>query len=547
MNKRQLRYFNLKTNSDYELSHAVLEGQDHIIVPVVMLVEGVFQAANSEFATYYPAESLQHLPDKWNGSPLTLGHPRDVSGNFVSANSPDIHENWVIGNIWNTRFEDGKLKADAWINTEKINNLNPEFKAKVENREQIEISTGVWLETVEEEGEFNNRQFQERVVNMYPDHLAMLNEMQGACNWQDGCGVRANQEGEENMKQGKKGATALLQGLFTNFLKNEGFDISELKSNQEGCGCEKINVVNVSKEDNPYIVRVDNTLLEDNQGGLVELVESIRMKLDQMDTESRIHFLEEVFEDSFVFKIRDTITGSVSLFMQEYNVNEETGEVEFTGEATPVRKEIEFVEIQTNQKENKNNQEGLDMNRKEKIDELLNKELFTNEDREKLEQMDEWTFEQVYNSKTKAHQLEAGNGEAEREEEETPGESKTGEDTPTPEGNEKKEVPSFDEVLNSAPKEYQEMIRIGINEHNKKKDNLIEAIKANKRNKFTDEQLKEKGIEELEALASLGQVDVDYSLQAGSDYGSSQEEDTPQPTSLRERREQMKKGKAANA
>ena len=102
-----------------------------------------------------------------------------------------------------------------------------------------------------------------------------------------------------------------------------------------------------------------------------------------------------------------------------------------------------------------------------------------------------------------------------------PGPEVKPEPTPVPE---KKEAPKeedsekkFNEVLASAPLEFREQAEEGMRMVKEKKDKLIQGLMANKRNKFSEDELKGKKIGELEALASLAQVEVDYTGLGGGD------------------------------
>jgi hypothetical protein len=68
-----------------------------------------------------------------------------------------------------------------------------------------------------------------------------------------------------------------------------------------------------------------------------------------------------------------------------------------------------------------------------------------------------------------------------------------------------------DEFIANAPDEMKEVLSAGLKMHRDKKDKLVKALLANKRNKFTEEQLKAKSMDELEALVELAAVEVDYS------------------------------------
>jgi hypothetical protein len=74
---------------------------------------------------------------------------------------------------------------------------------------------------------------------------------------------------------------------------------------------------------------------------------------------------------------------------------------------------------------------------------------------------------------------------------------------------------TVDEFIAGAPLQMQEVLRDGIRANNEQRTSLVEVIKANARNPFTDEELAKKGMTELHALASLA-GGADFSLQGGS-------------------------------
>lgn len=81
------------------------------------------------------------------------------------------------------------------------------------------------------------------------------------------------------------------------------------------------------------------------------------------------------------------------------------------------------------------------------------------------------------------------------------------------------EEPSNDEVIQAAVQKridedpvMQEQKRL----YDMKRTKIIEGLIANKRNTFTKEELDGKTLRELEGLASLAKVDVDYSLNAAN-------------------------------
>lgn len=166
--------------------HAVHEGEDYLVVPVVMIVDGVL---NGVLVTQ---EEYGKFVESWNGIPVPVLHP-EIDGIPVSANQPDIVEKNTIGRIYNTRAENGKLKAEAWINVGKARRLGyGELVDAMEAGEKIEVSTGYFSEDEPRRGEYNGQPYETVARNIRPDHLALLPGEIGACSVQDGCGTRTN-------------------------------------------------------------------------------------------------------------------------------------------------------------------------------------------------------------------------------------------------------------------------------------------------------------------------------------------------------------------
>ena len=75
---------------------------------------------------------------------------------------------------------------------------------------------------------------------------------------------------------------------------------------------------------------------------------------------------------------------------------------------------------------------------------------------------------------------------------------------------------TLEEFLASAPGEMKDVLQSGVEMHRAKKDSIITTITANKRNKFTKEQLSVKDLSELEAIAALAHA-PDYSGRGGQE------------------------------
>lgn len=88
---------------------------------------------------------------------------------------------------------------------------------------------------------------------------------------------------------------------------------------------------------------------------------------------------------------------------------------------------------------------------------------------------------------------------------------------------------STEDYIASAPSEIREVLDSGLRMHRARKQKLVDGILANKRNTFSKEQLCTKGLDELEAIASLAE---DISYEGNAPTGASAHEsadDAPPP------------------
>src|SRR5262245_51571361 len=102
-----------------ELRTATFDGRDHLVVPVVALVEGVLFAANAPSAELVRAAEFEKSPDGWNGRPVLWDHPV-LNGLRVSANEPLVLERMAFGQVFHTKVEDKKLLMEAWIDRARV-------------------------------------------------------------------------------------------------------------------------------------------------------------------------------------------------------------------------------------------------------------------------------------------------------------------------------------------------------------------------------------------------------------------------------------------
>jgi hypothetical protein len=198
---------NLEVHSAVQVEYSpeikTLNGKEYLVVPVVMMVEGVHNGSRG--SVYHDPQELGKFIPAWNGIPVTISHPRNGAGEYVSANSPEVLSSWAVGYIFNARMEQEKLKAEAWLDIQRLAVISPETLSQVQKGEIIEVSVGVFSEEEEIEGNWNEEHYTIIARNYRPDHLALLPGETGACSVIDGCGVRVNSDSKvENVKLKKE-------------------------------------------------------------------------------------------------------------------------------------------------------------------------------------------------------------------------------------------------------------------------------------------------------------------------------------------------------
>jgi hypothetical protein len=186
------RYLRLK-GATGTIRTAMFQNREHLVVPVTMLVEGVVWAGNSPRPELVTAEELSIAPEGWNGRPCVGGHPR-ISGEFVSANLPTVLERELFGHLFDSRVEDKRLLADAWIDpaeAEKTETGKEVVRRLQANPpEMVEVSVGAYIISEDRSGTYNGKKYEGQWRHIVPDHLAFLAEGEkGACSNEMGCGA----------------------------------------------------------------------------------------------------------------------------------------------------------------------------------------------------------------------------------------------------------------------------------------------------------------------------------------------------------------------
>ncbi len=195
---RQVEYFkhnSLQTvnrNIKPVVRHDTLEGVDYLVVPMVMLTEGVHAGSNGPL--YYPPDELMKTPVVWNHKPIVVYHPT-MGGNAISACDPDVINTHKVGLIMGATYVDGKLKGEAWLREDRLREVDSRVLEAINKGTMVEVSTGLFTDNDAEEGEWKGEKYVAIARNYRPDHLAILPDQKGACSIEDGAGLLRNSSG----------------------------------------------------------------------------------------------------------------------------------------------------------------------------------------------------------------------------------------------------------------------------------------------------------------------------------------------------------------
>jgi len=445
-----------------------INNEAYIVYPVVMIVEGVLNG------TLYTNDELANFSQTWNGVPVTIQHP-ESQGMSVSANSPEIFNTQVVGTVFNTHYENGKLKAEIWLRNTLLEQLEPSLKAKLLSGEKLEVSTGLFCEDLQSEGKFNGVEYSSIAHNIRPDHLALLPGGVGACSWEDGCGVRSNEK--------------------------EGKMIKTKKVNK------------IDKEWDEFFVNTGEFVV--NEVEYTQLLEIMSNKIDSMDIGGeKINYLKRMYPNYVIYSVHVVGSNEQSkMYKRNYTITD--NKIEWTSDPVEVTMTETFSEVQTNNKLKPNEEEIMAKKMKEccpdKVNELIeNNENFTEDDRDTLLEMTEDAFALTINVAKPVEKKE------------------TEEIVDNEEEEEERVISSFDELYANASPELKEAVEYGKKLVENKKAELIKTIKENKSNKFSDKELNGFEIEFLEKLSGMTPK-ANYSANSGTTTVVDNDEIEPLP------------------
>jgi hypothetical protein len=188
-----LKHFDSKNPALSLVRNEELDGRSFIVVPCVMLTEGVHKGSNGPI--YYSQDEISRAVDQWNLKPIIVDHPY----NGKSGGELETYKRQCVGHIMHPSCENGKLKAEAWLDIEKVREKCPQILTHIEHGLPMEVSTGLLNEIICENGTWHGEPFIGKIAYIRADHLAILPKEQGACSISDGAGLLCNAQNDESL------------------------------------------------------------------------------------------------------------------------------------------------------------------------------------------------------------------------------------------------------------------------------------------------------------------------------------------------------------
>lgn len=496
----------IRTLQTFSVREETFEGKPHLVVPVIAIVEGVHNEA------FYSAAELARGVEAWNDMPIPAFHP-EQDGMHVSARTPALIEERRIGRFFGVYFDadGGKVRGEAWIDISKAEKISPETLSYLRSGRPLEVSTALFSDENNEGGEWRGEQYSSTVRNVRPDHLAFLPGGTGACSWADGCGVRAN------AKKGGAGVTfaELRQQSHDDELKLwKEWDEKILAVAHQNLSGIKGKVEAAEKEGDESKLKVLFNWIRQKLGiKTAEMShEDTRHKLqglvDALDNSGWMHFVADVFDGTFVYSARGSnptesgIGGEEKLYLRGYSVGPDEA-VTLKDDAVEVREDKKYIPITANEQDN--GKENRTVAKKEAVDGLIGKG-FTEEDRVWLQNLEDYQLAKIVPAGQAVPTCLKVN-DCSHKDGECAGPKPEEEGTPM----------TAEQYIENAPGSVKSFLQRAVDREAAIKAKAVEGLLANTRCTFTKDELDAKELGELEQLARLAQVPVDFSGQGGGE------------------------------
>lgn len=444
-----------------------LEGRTHLVVPCVMLKEGVLNGSGGPI--FYSEDEVGKNPDAWNGMPIVIDHPAEEDGTFVSARQATVFNQRKVGVVLETEW-DGKLKAEAWFDEERTKQVDKRVYNAIIKKKKMEVSTGLDGDLDDTPGDHDGVAYDASICNLRPDHLAVLPDQIGALSVADG------------------------GGLFANALKNEpeGFRTVAMRSIENAV--KSIGAVFVANE----------LSFSDRSRAISDLLSATYGEKGKYWS----GWVTDVYDGYVIFWNGD------KMWRQDYSVNDDA--VSLTGTPTEVRRTVSYVANAAPPTEDDEMATKAKFDKKKFVERLIANGDATEEEREKLLATDEKvliTFEAALDAAAVKENTEANDDHSAKKvvnKKKQVVEEDDEDDTEIETKPAKKKVANAavveeteEDAVKKLPKRLQKMLANAEKNEEALKGRYVKRILNSKGNRFKEEYLKAQDVEVLEGMARL--------------------------------------------
>lgn len=452
------------------IRNAIMEGKKWMVVPTVMITEGVH--AGSGGPLYYPKEELAKTPAVWNHKPIVIYHPTE-NGRAVSACEPAVISKRKVGVIMNTQYakgskkgEPGKLICESWFDPERLKDVDERVYNALQNGEMVEVSTGLFTDNEHESGEWNGETYDSIARNYRPDHLAILPDQKGACSIEDGAGL---------LRNSRYSYTEISQRLN---------DMVRAKQPQGAMGVVDAWVCDVF--DGFAIYNSKGKMFK--QGYSVDDKGAIKLVGAPVEVVRRTTYTDL---DGTVLNTRgvNTMTKKQMIDALIENGAFDEGDRDVLTKKSTTRLRSLLTENQINYVDS-----GSDDNSEEVKDAAS---------QVKPKKFSDSKNKKSNNAEVDEDEEEEDDEEDEEEDDKKPFPPKRNAALVSNRGRHNRLPLTLNQYIEDAPPAIREVLQAGMRTLNSQRRECVEVILANERNRFTREQLMRKPVEELEALADL--------------------------------------------
>ena len=465
---------NIVVNVKPRVRYDTLEGKKCMVVPMVMLTEGVH--AGSKGPLYYPPEELGKTPVVWNHKPIVIYHPT-MNGQSISACDPDVINTRKVGVILNTRFQKGKLTAEAWLDPDRLKDVDSRVLNDVKAGRMVEVSTGLFTDNDDEDGTWNGEKYLAVARNFRPDHLAILPDQKGACSIADGAGLLRNSAKGSVARAILDRALVMVENELSHSELFERLNVALRKS----CGGSKGDPAAISAS---WVTDVFDTYFIYSKDG-------------------------KLYKQQYVNSGDNVSLKGTPVEVKRITVYEPVGSMKVNtsrkGKEPRMNKKKKMVNaLIANQRtawdeEDRNFLLGLPKTRLQSLlvnadSEEEDDEKLVDEEEELTDMIDEEEDDDVppqFKKKKKDETVAENEDDEDEKDEELPFEE------------DEEEVTNVEHYISRAPQAIRDVLREGVTAHNAEKSKLVNAITANKANRFSKDYLMRKPISELRCIASL--------------------------------------------